>query len=1078
MLKRHFPLFILIVIILAVIAANFSLHTFLLGWDNLAVEFNFGLNIQRSIFSAWQGFQGLGIVAGNGHAADLPRQLLLLPLSFLPLNLIRQIYIFLTLAAGSIGAYFLVKKLLSYKDKNINNLIPALGGLFYLLNLATIQTFYVAFEPFVTHFAALPWLLLSALYFIAEDNKKALLFFIFINILAIPQGQVPTIFFVYLFSLCFFLLVLFIETRTKAIFKKCTQVILLTLILNAFWLLPFIYFFFTNSQVAFNAKINQMSTETVYLQNKEFGNISDVMLLKGFWFNNVDLNSHNQFDYMLKPWKQYLTLPISTIGYLFFGVIILGFASLRKKTPFVIPFSALFLLSFTMLTTNTPPFSWIDDVVRKIPLFNEIFRFPFTKFSTLASLTYAFFFSVGIGKLMTLIKDFKFTEKIRPIFIFFATIILLIIFIFPVFRGKLLYDRIKVKIPNEYFQLFDYLKTKDKTLRIANFPQPTFWGWSYYNWGYDGSGFLWYGIEQPILDRAFDVWNKNNENYYWEISNALYSKNAKLFEDVLSKYNVSLLLLDENIIYPSSPKSLFNNGLKEIINETPQIKVDKSFGKLTLYKVNLKDRTNELKNVDKINPYSWSDNDLAYSEYGNYTTTTKNPNFFYPFRSLFSGKNEENQEFKIKTYSDRIEFSNPLPTQESANLLLSNTTKFISATFSVTNNSDNGLTITARLQTPEIFIESGDSRRKIYGENIDLSLFTIKKPTFPMILDINGQVNFKIDKDQDGIIGQALLLKDQNTVISLNNSLKSLGIETILTESISSQISSSPQEIPIGKIDNNAKMIVAIPNIENYNQKTKIIPSKDWEKNVKNCEDFKKGQVSGKIITKNGKSILELTSENSTACISFSFPTLDHNQGYLTLINNANKQGRTLHFWFLNDDTKNSIVDTYLKKSENLNMSAFVIPLEQRYSLGYSLHLDSQSIGKDKVINDVGEIFVLPIPYELLTSLKISDAESSINNSQTLIYSQSFDSGWKAYTVKGINWLDTTLPFLFGTELKNHVLVNNWANGWVLDPKNTNSKIIVIFWPQYLEYLGFAFLIGALTCTFISMKRKTKQPLS
>jgi hypothetical protein len=1077
MLKRHFPLFILIGLILGVIIVNFSPHTFLLGWDNLPVELNLGLNMQRSIFSAWQSFQGLGLLAGNGHAADLIHQLIFLPLSFLPLNLLRQAYIFLMLALGPIGAYFLIKKLLSYKNKVINNLIPVLGGLFYLLNLATIQTFYVAFEPFVTHFAALPWLLLSALYFIAENNKKALIFFIIVNLLSIPQGQVPTVFFVYLFSLSFFLLVLLIETRRKFIFKKCVQIIILTLIINAFWLLPFGYFFLTNSQVAFNAKINQMATETVFLQNKEFGNIQDVMLLKGFWLNNVDLNSHGQFAYMLSPWKQHLTPIISSIGYLLFLIIILGFTSIKRKMPFAIPFSSLFLLSFTMLTTNTPPFSWINEIFRKIPLFNEVFRFPFTKFSTLASLTYAFFFSVGVGKLMIVSKNPKFKEKIMPSIIFVLFLVLLITFISPVFRGNLFYYRIKVIIPKEYFQLFDYLKTKDRALRIANFPQPTFWGWSYYRWGYDGSGFLWYGIEQPILDRAFDVWSKNNENYYWEISNALYSKNAELFKNVLNKYNVSLLLLDENIIYPSSPQSLFNNGLKELISEISSIQKDKTFGNLTLYKVDLKNKTSELRNTVKINPYNWTNDDKAYAQYGNYISQSKDVDYFYPFRSLFSGKNEENQEFNTSVYSDKIELSNPLPIKESANLLVSDAVKFVSADLTVANNLDNSMVITATIQTPEIFVESQGDRRKIWGKTFNQNLFTLHNPNFPIALNINGLINFKINKNQKGIIGKILLLKDQNTVLSLKDGKsKSLGMQTVSTKSILSLVSSLPQKIPVGKIDSNTKIIVTIPRIENDSQGIKLLPSKGWGKEVKNCESFKEGQISGKMITENGKPALELTSENSTACISYSFPTLDHNQGYIALIENANKEGRSIHFWFLNEDRKNSVIDTYLKKDKNISMSAFIIPPGERFSAGYSLHLDNQSIGKGKVVNSIGEISVIPIPYELLSSLRISDTKPlSSTTSPILVNYQSFDQGWKAYEVKSINWLNTTFPFLLGKELKEHVLVNSWANGWILSSDKrqaTSNKLIIIFWPQYLEYLGLGILLITFVWLILSSKIK------
>ena len=61
----------------------------------------------------------------------------------------------------------------------------------------------------------------------------------------------------------------------------------------------------------------------------------------------------------------------------------------------------------------------------------------------------------------------------------------------------------------------------------------------------------------------------------------------------------------------------------------------------------------------------------------------------------------------------------------------------------------------------------------------------------------------------------------------------------------------------------------------------------------------------------------------------------------------------------------------------------------------------------------------------------------------TLILSQSYDSGW--------------IALQNGKLLTRHVLVNNWANGWEINP-GTTSTIYILFWPQLLEFLGFALL--------------------
>ncbi|MEK7522231.1 MAG: hypothetical protein AAB569_01505, partial [Patescibacteria group bacterium] len=80
------------------------------------------------------------------------------------------------------------------------------------------------------------------------------------------------------------------------------------------------------------------------------------------------------------------------------------------------------------------------------------------------------------------------------------------------------------------------------------------------------------------------------------------------------------------------------------------------------------------------------------------------------------------------------------------------------------------------------------------------------------------------------------------------------------------------------------------------------------------------------------------------------------------------------------------------------------------------------------------------------------------DGSSNVYLSQSYSPGWIAIS---------------NGKILQHVLVNNWANGWVLDDRssmidvrnnNLGSKIydlksiLIIFWPQYLEFLGFALL--------------------
>jgi hypothetical protein len=108
---------------------------------------------------------------------------------------------------------------------------------------------------------------------------------------------------------------------------------------------------------------------------------------------------------------------------------------------------------------------------------------------------------------------------------------------------------------------------------------------------------------------------------------------------------------------------------------------------------------------------------------------------------------------------------------------------------------------------------------------------------------------------------------------------------------------------------------------------------------------------------------------------------------------------------------------------------------------------------------------------------QISNFQISQNQFPATLYlSQSYHPGWKAYIVKHETsnvkrFLNTFFPFIFGKEIKEHVLVNNWANGFILSSNtklltsNTNKfNIIIVFLPQYLEFLGFLMIgVGVLT---------------
>ena len=79
---------------------------------------------------------------------------------------------------------------------------------------------------------------------------------------------------------------------------------------------------------------------------------------------------------------------------------------------------------------------------------------------------------------------------------------------------------------------------------------------------------------------------------------------------------------------------------------------------------------------------------------------------------------------------------------------------------------------------------------------------------------------------------------------------------------------------------------------------------------------------------------------------------------------------------------------------------------------------------------------------------------ASAKTDSYLSLSQAYDSGWLAFSFKDPpNIFQQWLPFLGGQKLQDHILVNNWNNGWYV-PKDAGIHAVILYWPIYIQYLG------------------------
>jgi hypothetical protein len=412
-----------------------------------------------------------------------------------------------------------------------------------------------------------------------------------------------------------------------------------------------------------------------------------VALLRGFYVESADISDTGKFFSIFGDMNTHLGDPaIKAIGYAAFVLVVTGVLiciwNWRRYTHLGI--LAGWLFTFTFMAASTPPFQQVSELVQKIPALRQAFRVAFTKFSISLSFFYAVCFGIACFYLFWLVsKAFKGTAKSAVTYTAIGLItVCLLLFAYPVFNGNILYSRTKITIPSGYFDLYNYLKKQDPDARISNLPQGWHYGWVVYKWGYSGSGFLWYGIEQPILDRSFDSWSHYNENYFWELEHTIYTDRADTYDQLAEKYNIQYVLYDPNVLpYQQNRDILYMDRLIAHIRSSNKYTLEKKFSSkdgladdIYLYKVHLNHPPKENKQIMKLSElkniqpaYQYDNNDHAYAEYGNYITdTTANASVYYPFRTLFTGRNTNPsmpENIQIDNMNNTIKVSANIPSK-------------------------------------------------------------------------------------------------------------------------------------------------------------------------------------------------------------------------------------------------------------------------------------------------------------------------------------------------------------------------------------------------------------------------------
>lgn len=1158
--KNHVLGVVLLVVCVYVCCANYTPNTFLTGWDTLHPEFNYRIYWSRILDGAWQEHQGLGAVATQAHASEIPRILVLMLLDLLlPMNMVRYAYAFLMLLLGPLGVYAFVKYgVLKDRDLWVGEVAGFAGGLFYLFNLGTLQHFYVPLEMFLTHFGLLGWFFLTVIWYLREGSKKSLTWFSVVTLFMTSQAHTATLFYALFLYLVVYLAVFVVAHRfSKQVLKRAVVVVTGTLVINLFWFLPNLYFAVNHGKEIQESKIHYLFSEEAFLQNKEFGNVKDTAILKSFLFNWGEYVGHGRFGDLLDGWKTHLQRPgVLPLGYAFFGLTMAGLIiAVIKKERVLLGVGLMMLVGIFFIFNVNPPlgdaFLWMQD---NIPLFKEAFRFPFTKFSIGLVFCYAVFLAYFVAAPVNLVSQC--CRKIKYPILAILSVILLTSFYYyakPMFNGGLISSSMRVNIPQRYFDMFSYFDSQEQYGRVLNLPIHSFWGWVYHSWdpqttlGYQGAGFLWFGIKQPLINREFDRWNLANEKPYMEISTAIYSEDTVALEKLLDKYKIRWLLVDQSTVAPEEDeKQLFYPQIESLLKSSQKIKLEKDFGQgLVIYKYYpdrdfaLKD---QLSTYYKVGDSTFKEPaDPIYSTYGNYAEDGAKS---YPFVGITNY-----DESVVKSYmsSDdkNIYFGSSLDSSKLSADFSGNLFQYKVSLERTGENYRLDFTPTERAFDLGFSFDLGKVEVGVSAISINDSVFSLdssavgKVALGTALLDpseevkvalLSESINLLTGADFFGTLESCSLVGEQ-TAYSLERtetgfSLSAQNVDACVTVDLQKYLGTTigaggVYELRVGGADELKKQeacafdsvsglcsnmpllrgrayfrtlagrdyslrffargkksltrevrveysnvgLFALKSETGFTFKPDLVLQKElaldkwrFEKDSNysgnaaqlnnyprlcntGATAFNKSKIS--VMGSFGTPFVRYESHGEALCDSFEFPLFKHASGAVLEIRSRNLAGMPLRICLTNEYSKRCDLYVSLAESTNFTTQYFLVP-PMGGNRGYTVSVSNLIFGTSVSINDLEYVALAPFPYNLVKSVH-KPLEQGKN---LLVYNQAFESGWVA-------WCG------FKPCRAEHILVNNWANGWVFNGVTPSSQsVIIFFWPQILEYVGFVALLG------------------
>lgn len=596
---KTYPGFCILILILLVISfTNIKPDFYLLGWDNYSSYFNLKTNIFRTFFATWREYRGLG-VPSDAEVTDVFRQIFFYGLHFIiPEQLFEQVYYLFALWIGILAMYFLTRLLSKKIEIEKKDIFATAASLFYLFNLNTLSVFYSPIIPFINRFYSLPLTLFLFLRLtISKDRLRDSLILALVIITTSGSYITPTVFITSFIA--FFIFLLF-----NLNIKKIVIYLFIFLLLNAFWILPFLNYAFNKSSIIPLARTFIEINESTLNQSKNEFSLEKQSILYPSFFN-IEFFPIKGTRQLIYPQLNEYQKPINQKIFLLFpilyglgSILIILFWKENKKVLWI----PLWIFLFLLLSQKTyGPLGFIYLFLTKyIPYFGIIFRIADTKFHAYISLAGSIAAAYAVVYLTSSLRRRLF---IFPLVVGILLTSLCYIWLFRgYFNGNLINFLVYTKIPKVYFQIADKINGDRERGRVLHLPFDSWHHyWRSYSWGYVGSAFFNYMLNKPYIDKTFEPASMENSYLHSKINLLLdlfyraadpseKSQLATRFLTLLEQTGIKYVLVDHSISAEIFSRNLIYSAKQLTINANQMMNYLYRQGKIanrSRYKISL-----------------------------------------------------------------------------------------------------------------------------------------------------------------------------------------------------------------------------------------------------------------------------------------------------------------------------------------------------------------------------------------------------------------------------------------------------------------------------------------------------------